>query len=372
MNKKKILISANVVFTIANFRKELIKFFIEHDYEIVCVANNDDLSDSSLKVLNHLNVKFIQVSINRKGLNPLEDFKYMIELVKIYKKEKPDIVLHFTIKPNIYGTIAAKFAGVKSINTINGLGSAIIKDDLLSKILKYLYKFSLIFSSRVLFQNTDDRDFFISKNLVNIDKVSIVPGSGVDTKLFINCYSNTNKLTFLLVSRLLKDKGIYEYIDAIKELKLKYKEVIFLLGGQFDSGNPSGIEKDEIKNWENNGLIKFIGKTDKIKDFFKICDVIVLPSYREGLSRLLIEAASASKPIITTNVAGCKDIVENGVNGFLCEVKNSESLKKSIEKMILLDKDSFRNMQFNAKKIARKRFDKDIVNKVYLREVQSL
>ncbi len=371
MNKK-ILISANVVFTIANFRQELIKFLLEHDYEIICVANNDDLSVSSTKILNSLNVKYVQVNISRKGLNPLEDFKYMIELIKIYKKEKPDIVLHFTIKPNIYGTIAAKFAGVKSINTINGLGSAIIKDNFLSNILKYLYKFSLKFSSRVLFQNNDDKDFFISNNLVNKEKVSIVPGSGVDTKLFSECFSSTNKFTFLLVSRLLKDKGIYEYIDAIKELKLKYKEVVFLLGGQFDSGNPSAIEKDEIKNWENSGLIKFIGKTDKIEDFFKICDVVVLPSYREGLSRLLIEASSASKPIIAANVAGCKEVVEDGVNGFLCEVKNSESLKNSIEKMILLDQDTLMNMQQSSKRIAREKFDKDIVNKIYLSEIRSL
>lgn len=368
----KIIISANVLFTITNFRKELITCLKSYGYDVICVANLDDLSKSSQDILNSLDVRFIQVNINRKGINPIKDFMYLLKLVKIYKQEKPKAVLHFTIKPNIYGTFAARISGVKSINTINGLGSAIIKNNFLSKVLKHLYKFSLIFSSKVLFQNNDDKEFFLSQNLVSKYKVGIVPGSGVDTNFFTNCKSNTNTLSFLLVSRLLKDKGIYEYIDAIIELRKKYPQVKFILGGQFDFGNPSAITQEEVKNWESKDVISFIGKTDYIKDFFQLCDVIVLPSYREGLSRLLIEAASASKPIVTTNVAGCKDVVEDGVNGFLCNAKDSNSLKNAMERIILLNKEELYKMGHASQKIAQEKFDKNIVNKIYLDVIGNL
>ena len=372
MKKHKIIISANVLFTITNFRINLIKYLLDKKFEIVCVANNDDLSDSSMQILKDLNIRFIKVNISRKGVNPIEDLKYLMNLVKVYKSEQPNLIMHFTIKPNIYGTIAAKIAGIPSINTINGLGSAIIKENFLSKILKYLYKFSLIYSRKVFFQNNDDLDFFVNNKLVNKNKTGIVPGSGVDTKSFNDCTSTDNELTFLLVSRLLKDKGIYEYIAAIKNLKQKDIKCTFLLAGQFDFGNPSAITKEEVKEWEDASIIKFLGKTDNIKEFFKISDVIVLPSYREGLSRVLIEAASASKPIITSNVAGCKDVVDDGVNGYLSDVKSVQSLYDSIFKMIQLSSEERSIMGENAKQIAVKRFDKDKVNEIYFMEIKKI
>jgi len=372
MKKNKIIISANVLFTITNFRKNLIEFLINKKIEIVCVANNDDLSNSSMQILKDLNIRFIKVNISRKGMNPIEDLKYLMNLVKIYKREKPSLVMHFTIKPNIYGTIAAKIAGIPSINTINGLGSAIIKENFLSKILKYLYKYSLIFSTKVFFQNNDDLDFFVDNKLVNRNKTGIVPGSGVDIKSFSDCRSTNKELTFLLVSRLLKDKGIYEYIAAIKELNKLNINCKFLLAGQFDFGNPSAITKEEVKEWEDSSIVKFLGKTDNIKEFFKISDIIVLPSYREGLSRVLIEAASASKPIITSNVAGCKDIVDNGINGYLCDAKSVQSLSDSIFKIIQLSNEERSIMGEKSRQIAVKRFDKEKVNEIYFKEIKKI
>lgn len=366
---KKVLISANVLFTIANFRKDFIKFLKEQGFEVVCIASEDNLSSNGQKVLENLGVKFIHIELSRKGLNPIEDLKYLYKLYKIYKVEKADYVFHFTIKPNIYGTIAAKLAGVKSINTINGLGSAIISGGILSKILKLLYKFALNFSTKVFFQNEDDKSFFINESLVNKNKVSIVPGSGVDTVFFNDCEAKTEKLTFLLVSRLLKDKGINEYIEAIKAIKEKYSDIKFLLAGPYDDGNPSAIQSSQIKKWEAQGIIKYIGRTDNIKEFLSKTNIVVLPSYREGLSRFLIEAASASKPIVTTDVAGCKDVVDDGYNGFLCNVKDKLSLSSALEKMILLTDDELNQMGKNSKKIAYQRFDKDIVNEIYFKEI---
>ena len=372
MKKNKILISANVLFTITNFRKDLIKYLLEKEFEVVCVANTDELSSNALSFLDSLNIKFIQVDISRKGVNPIEDLKYMFTLKSIYKNEKPDAILHFTIKPNIYGTLASKLAGVPSINTINGLGSAIIHNNFLSKILKLMYGFSLRFSEKVLFQNNDDLDFFVSKRLVSKNKTSIVPGSGVDTSSFEMIRRNSKDLTFLLVARLLKDKGIYEYINAIKTLKQKGYNCKFLIGGPFDFANPSAISKNEVSQWESSELVEYIGKTNNIKEFLRLADVIVLPSYREGLSRFLIEAASSSKPIITTNVAGCKDVVDDNINGYLCEVKDDKSLASCIEKMLLLPENDLNLMRQHSKRIAKERFDSTIVNKIYYKEISQL
>lgn len=366
---KKVIISANVLFTISNFRKDFIKFLKEKRFDVVCVASKDELSSNSEKVLNDLDVRFVNISINRKGLNPLDDLKYIFELYSIYKREKADFIFHFTIKPNIYGTIVAKLVGSKSINTINGLGSAIIKNSFLSKILKLMYKFSLKFSSKVFFQNSDDLDFFINNNLVCRDKVDLVPGSGVDTDFFKDCKSQSKTLTFILVARLIKDKGIYEYVEAARKLKAKNSNVTFLLGGPIDYGNPSSVDENEVKRWNKEGVVKYIGKTDSIKDFLCRADIVVLPSYREGMSRFLIESASASKPIVTTDVAGCKDIVENGCNGFLCEPNSISSLEEAMQKMIDLDRNEIEKMGKKSNKIAKDKFDKDIINDIYLQEI---
>ncbi|MCD4756685.1 MAG: glycosyltransferase family 4 protein [Arcobacteraceae bacterium] len=371
--KKKIIISANVFFTIVNFRKELIKFLIEKNYEVVCIASQDKLSLKSEHILNKLGVRFINIKISRKGLNPIEDLSYLFSLIKIYKREKADLIFHFTIKPNIYGTIAARIVGVNSINTINGFGSAIIKGGLLSKILKIFYKFSLKFSTKVFFQNKDDRNFFINNKLIEKNKVSIVPGSGVNIESFNNFKVDNEKLTFLLVSRLLKDKGIYEYIEAIKIIQKRYStQYKFLLGGQFDSENPSAVTEKEVKEWENNNLISYIGQTDNIQDFFNLTNIIVLPSYREGLSRLLIEAASSYKPIITTNVPGCKEVVEDGHNGYLCEVKDVVSLVHCIEKFFRCTDKDLENFGKRSREIAKQKFDYKIVNEIYFKEIEKL
>jgi glycosyltransferase involved in cell wall biosynthesis len=369
MKKNRIIISANVIFTIANFRKELIKFLVQNEFEIICVASKDELSNNAVDILNNLGVKFVEISVSRKGINPIEDLAYLFNLIKIYKEYRPKAVLHFTIKPNIYGTIACKLLNIPSINTINGLGSGIIKDNLLSKVLKFLYKVSLKYSHKILFQNNDDKDFFIENKIISEKKIAIVPGSGVDTAYFDNSESNNKNLTFILIARLLKDKGIYEYIQAIKEIKKSSSNAVFLLAGQFDHNNPSAIKENEVKSWQEEKLIEYIGKTDDIKDFFKLSDVVVLPSYREGLSRVLIEAASASKPIITTNVAGCKDVVVENVNGYLCELKSISSLKECIEKMCDISQEERYAMGCNSKKISKNKFDKEIVNQIYLNEI---
>ena len=363
---KKIIISANVIWTITNFRKDLIKFLQSKGFKVIAVGAKDELSIDLESSLKELNIEFIEVDVDRKSMNPIKDLKYLIKLFFIYRSIKPLVVIHFTIKPNIYGSLAATFANINYINTINGLGSALIKDNILSKILKLMYKVALKNSKKVFVQNRDDFEFF--KKLIGDSKLAIVPGSGVNVKSFFNQRVEDDKFRFLLVARLLKDKGVMEYIEAAKIVKQKYSNVEFLLAGQFDSGNPSAISKEYID--QNSEFVKYIGVTSDIREFFKLCDVVVLPSYREGLSRVLIEAASAYKPLIATNVAGCKDVVKDGYNGFLVKLKDVKSLADAMKKMINLDKKKLDEFKNNSREFAINNFDKDIVNKIYFKEIE--
>ena len=369
---KKIAINSNILWTITNFRSDLIKDLQKNEYEVVLISSYDDFLDSTQIILKNLGVKFIPVRLSRKGLNPLNDISYLFQLIKIYKKEKPDIVLHYTIKPNIYGSIAGKLSKVKTISTVNGLGSGIIKNNILSKVLRILYKTAFKFPTKIYFQNKDDMQFFISKKIVDVKKTGYVPGSGININEFkLPVKKSTSEIkTFLFIGRILKDKGVIEYIDAIRDFKNEssYKAK-FLLAGILDSNNPSGIKYEDVKGWENEGLIKYLGKTGNVKEFFKPADVIVLPSYREGLSRVLLEAASCGKPIITSNVPGCKEIVIDGESGFLCEPKDSKSLKDSFIKMLKLSDDSFEKFSKNAREIVINNYNIEIVNSIYLNQI---
>lgn len=371
---KKVIIHANVIWTIANFRKNLIKCLMKNGYEVICISDYDDLSDKSEKILKDLNATFIRVKLNRAGINPIEDLKYMYDLYKIYKEVKPDIVISYTIKPNIFGNFVAKALSIPVISTINGLGSGIISDSLISRISKILYRTSLRNAKKVFFQNYDDMDFFISNKLLKKEKTDYIPGSGVNVDEFRNCDSeNVLPIKFILIARLLKDKGILEYIEAIKEIKgSRNKEAEFLLAGSFDDDNPSSIHMDQIKEWENAKLITYLGKTDNICEFFKLSDVIVLPSYREGLSRLLLEAASAQKVIVATNVPGCKDIVDDGVNGYLCEVKNSADLAAKMKMVIDMTEKQRMEMGKKGRQKIIKEFDEKIVFSKYLESIQEI
>ena len=363
---KKIIINSNIIWTIANFRIDVIKALQKEGFEIICIASKDNFSKNSEKILKSIGCKIINIKLDRKGLNPFLDLIYFIKLYFLYKKILPNLIIHYTIKPNIYGSFAAKLNGLKSINIVTGLGSGIIKGGILSKIIIWLYKKAFKYSSAILFENKDDKNYFITKKITKFSNSYYVPGAGLDTDFFDNCKKNKNdSLSFLMIARLLKDKGIYEYIDACKKIKKKYKNIKCLLAGVFDNDNPSSITKKELDTWIKDNIIKYLGQTDNIKDFFKKGDVVVLPSYREGLSRVLLEAASCKKPLVTTNVPGCKEVVIENKNGFLCKAKDSQSLFKAMEKVIQ-NQDNLEKMGNFSRKHIIKNFSKEIVNEIYL------
>lgn len=324
-------------------------------------------------------IKHISYNIRRGSLNPFLELKTILELFRILKTFKPSILHTFTAKPNIYGTIAGKLARIPIIiNTITGLGSFYVENNLKSKFVRGLinlfYGLAFLFSDCVIFQNFDDLKYFYKIGLVRKAKATVIKGSGIDTKQFSprSTQSKTleqlrkelnlnSKIVILMIARLLKHKGVLEYCRAAQIIKFYYEDSVeFLLVGDFDKGNPFCIEKDKLYYFIQNDIIKFLGRRDDIKEIIALCDVFVLPSYREGIPRTLIEAASMGKPIVTTNAVGCKEVVEHGRNGFLIPKKDSDALAEAIETLIK-NKKSREKFGKHSRQKAIKEFDKNIV-----------
>ena len=237
-----------------------------------------------------------------------------------------------------------------------------------------LYKFSFQFSKKVFFINNDDKNEFISNNLVNEKKIIVIPGEGIDTEFFKfqNNDSNKNIFKFLLIARMLLDKGVVEYVEAAKILKNKYQNVEFGLLGYLDVANPKAITKEQMSIWENEQNIKYYGSTDDVKSFLIKSDCIVLPSYREGISMTLMEAASMKKVLIATNVTGCRDLIDDTKNGFLCEVKNTQDLAYKMEMMLKLTEDERKAMGETGRSKMVNEFDEGIVVGKYLEALKQL
>lgn len=334
---KKIVLVGNTCWSMIKFRKGLITKLISLNYKITIIAP----FDKYVEEIKCLGCDYLDIKIDNKGSNPIKDIKLILELKKLYLTVDPDLIVHYTIKPNIYGTIAAKLANIKSITVVTGLGYVFINETLVSKIVKLLYKFSFQFSEKVFFINDDDKNEFITNNLVDQNKIVVIPGEGINTEFFRseNNNENNNEFKFLLIARMLWDKGVGEYVEAAKILKNKYKDVEFGLLGYLDVANPKAITKEQMTKWENEENIKFYGSTDDVKNFIIKSDCIVLPSYREGISMTLMESSSLEKPLIATDVTGCRDLIDDGINGYLCEVRNAQDLADKMEMMLNLSEE---------------------------------
>lgn len=365
---KTVVVVSNTSWNIYNFRLNIIKALSNIGYRVVIVAPKDNYSSQLSS-----DYEYHELFMDNKGTNPLKDMKTLISFYNIYKRIKPDIILNYTIKPNIYSTIAGDMLGVKTINNISGLGTAFISENFTTRIVKWLYKYSQAKASQVFFQNLDDYNLFTEQKLVEPNKCDIIPGSGVDlTKFTPAPVTEKNTMKFLMIARILRDKGIYEYIDAVKIVKSKYHNIEFQLLGEIGVANQTAIDKEEVDNWVQEGIINYLGTTDNVAQIISDADCVVLPSYREGTPRSLLEACAMAKPIITTNVTGCKDIVEDGLNGYLCEVKNSVDLASKIETMINLSLKDRNKMGLYARKKIVNEYDENIVIKKYIESIKKI
>jgi len=370
--KKTVAIIINTTWNIYNFRLGLIKSLQEEGYNVVAISPSDDY----VKKLEEIGCRHYSINIDNKGSNPLHDLKLIVDYIKIFKQVSPSIILSYTIKPNIYGSIASKMVNIPIINNISGLGTVFLSKNKTSKIARLLYKFALTVPERVFFQNRHDMELFCKLKLVNKNKAFLIPGSGINIHKYKpmseNKFNNKDSIKFLFIARLVKDKGLIEYVEAAKILKSKYNNVEFAVLGSFYKNNPTAITPDQMQMWVDKGIVNYLGTSDNVKKVIAQYDCVVLPSYREGLSRVLLEASAMAKPIVTTNTPGCRDVVKDGYNGFLCKVKDIKSLAECIDKIINLDYKSRVQLGLNGRNKVVNEFNEELVIEQYLKNIKSI
>lgn len=340
---------------------------IDKGFRIIAIAPPDEHASA----VERLGAQFIPLkNLTRKGLNPLREALLIRELAKIYKREKIAFALHFTIKPVIYGTLAGRLAGTRSINTVTGLGYAFLSKGVVNKVVKQLYRFSLQFADQVFLQNRDDLHLFLEEKLSPVDRTDSIPGSGINTDFFFPRNVALEGTHFLFIGRLLYDKGIKEYVEAAKLVREKYPKVHFHVLGALDQGNPAAIQAQELEEWTKQGWITYHGTTTDTRPFIASSTAVVLPSYREGLPRVMLEAMAMAKPIITTDVPGCREVVPEGKNGLLVKVKDAEALATGMFEMIQTKPDQLEIMGLEGREIAVQLFSESVIVRRYLDFIQ--
>lgn len=364
----KIAIVLNTSWNIYNFRMNFIKALQAEGHEVHTIAP----ADRYTQLIQEAGCIHHNVRMDSRGANPIKDAALIFELGLIYRKIRPDVILHYTIKPNVYGTLAAAVLKIPVINNVCGLGTVFLKKNLTSAIAVGLYRMSFRFANKVFFQNHEDRDLFLGKKLVTQDTSDLLQGSGIDLNRFKPAeFSRNKKFTFLLISRLITDKGIFEYISAINQLKSKGVDFRFQIMGAADPLHKRGIKKEVIENWINSGTVEYLGTADDVRPFINAADCVVLPSYREGTPRTLLEAASSAKPIIATDVPGCHQVVEDGVNGYLCKLKDADDLATKMENMGHLDDATLKQFGLNGRQKMVSQYDERLVIGKYMEAIKT-
>jgi len=368
MDKKlHIGIVANTAFNIYNFRLGLIKALQQEGHHVVAIAPTDTYAE----LLKENQIEFIEVqNLARKGTNPLNDFRLMNEFRRIYRQQKLDVVLQYTIKPNIYGTLAARLTNTKSICTVTGLGYTFLNDSMASRVAHRLYRLAFSFADKVLFQNTDDLEIFVNNKLVNRQKTQIVPGSGIDIVRFSSEFCTPKEgdgiIRFLMIGRLLKDKGVYEYAEAARQIVKENPNAEFHLLGDIDNDNPSAIKKEELDAWIRAGIIQYHGYAKDTRPYICQADCVVLPSYREGMPRVILEGMAMGRPCITSDAPGCKDAIVDKESGFLSKTADADSLAQSVRAFLALEKTYKIQIGINARKRVESVFSQHAVNMIYV------
>lgn len=354
----KIMIIGTNMMNIYNHRLELINKLLSENMEVIIVAPKG----KEIQKLIDKGVVFIDTPVDNRGMNPFKDFKLLMSLYKVLRSKKPDVVLTFYTKTNIYGGIACRLCNIPYIENITGLGSAISNGGLKAKLMKFLYSTAVAEASMVFFQNQSNKEFFRS-NRIKIKAYQLLPGSGVSLQRYnLLPYPDDNTIQFLFVSRILKEKGIFEYIEAAKNIRLKYPNTIFHVVGPCD-----GEYLEFIKDAQERNIIKYHGKLYDLHPIIESTHCTVFPSYyAEGMANVLLESAASGRPIITTNLPGCGEAVDDEITGFVVNEKDAENLSQVIEKFILLTMEEKIKMGKAGRNKMEREFDRNIVVNAYI------
>lgn len=358
----RVLILANNDGGLYQFRRELIEQLVIENEVICCVPD----SDGFIERLEVLGTKCIIIDLNRRSINPIEDFKLYRTYIRIIKSVNPDVVLTYTIKPNVYGSMACQRRKIPYISNITGLGTAIENGGLLSRVSLSMYKMGLRKASCVFFQNKQNKKVFEEKKIVK-GNARLIPGSGVNTINYAyQSYPEDGEVFhFLFVGRIMKDKGIEELLSATDMLSKEGKKVFLDVVGGCDEDYSKLIDQ-----YEKQGLIKYYGEQKDVHPYYKKTQCVVLPSYHEGMANVMLEAASTGRPIITTRIPGCQETFDEGVTGFGCDVKNIDSLKAAMNRMYMTSWEDRRKMGVAGREKVRREFERRIIVDAYVEEIK--
>ncbi|MBB5505840.1 glycosyltransferase family 4 protein [Paraburkholderia atlantica] len=366
----RITLVCNTAWAIYTYRQGLIRTLIGRGVDVTVLAPRD----RTFELLAAMGCRCIELPVASKGTSPGEDLRTLVALYRQYRTIRPHVVFHYTIKPNIYGSIAAKLAGVQSVAVTTGLGYVFIQHSRAAQIAKRLYRFAFRFPREVWFLNRDDQAAFIDgKLLVHPERARLLHGEGVDLEQFAFTPLRARaEFRFVLIGRLLWDKGVGEYVEAARQLRARYPHARFQLLGPVGVDNPSAITGDEVAAWEQEGVIQYLGEAHDVRPFIADADCVVLPSYREGVPRTLMEASAMGRPIVATDVPGCREVVTDGVNGLLCEARNAQSLAASLARMLDMSGAERRAMAERGRQKVATEFDERKVVETYKNLVQKI
>ncbi len=370
--KPRIAFVANTSWGIYKFRLYLIKNLIANGFTIYVLAPRDKYTPlfNTLPGLTYIELK----KFRGKSLSPFHDIRLYRELLSHYRQIQPALIFHYTIKANIFGSIAASRIKCPSVSVITGLGYTFSTNKLLRTIAKFLYRRALKRSREVWFLNSDDRSVFLNEGLINKENTFLLPGEGVDTGAFYPAPYETRDtpVTFLLVGRIIRHKGIYEFIQAAELLRSRGIDARFQLLGFFDEDNPVAISRQQVNEWAEQRSITYLGQTDHVAPFIEGADCVVLPSYREGMPLSLLEGASMCKALIASDTSGCREVVNDGVNGYLAKNKDAKDLADKMEKYFRLSPEDKRQMGLKGREKVIASFTQEIVTGIYLDKLNAL
>jgi glycosyltransferase involved in cell wall biosynthesis len=369
----KVLIAVNTAWNLVNFRTGLIRGLMAQGHEVIAAAPDDVYAPR----LAAMGCRFLPLPMDNQGTHPGRDALLLWRFVRLLRQEQPNVYLGYTVKPNVYGSLAAHLLGVPVINNIAGLGAVFGKRGVLVRFVRGLYRLALGRSAKVFFQNSDDRQLFVAGGLVRAEVADLLPGSGIDLTRFTMMSpramgGSKDKFRFLLIARMLWDKGVGEFVEAAKLIRAQWPQVECCLLGFLDVQNPGAISREQMDELVAQGVI-YLGVSDDVRNEIAAADCIVLPSYyREGTPRTLLEAAAMGRPIITTDSVGCREVVDDGKNGYLCKPRDATDLADKMNRMLKLTSEQRQQMSLYGRHKMEREFDEEIVIKKYLDAIREV
>lgn len=372
-NLCRIALIANSGWYIYNFRRNLMRALQDAGHVVIAVSPADDYTGR----LTTSGVTHRPVPLEGGSTNPLRAMRTVLALRDVLDAERIDFVLSYTPKGNIYTGLAAAGLSARQIANISGLGRSFVEKSMLTLAVKLLYRFTLARAAWVFFQNEDDRAAFVSNALVDAAQTERIPGSGVDLRHFcpepLPCVVDLASITFLMIARMLREKGVAEFVEAARLIRAVNPNARFRLLGPLGVDNPSALSRDDMESWIREGSVEYLGVTDDVRPHIRSADCVVLPSfYREGVPRSLLEAAAMARPVITTDTAGCRDTVRSGLTGYLCRPKDPIDLAAKMGMFIDLTVQDRVDMGKRARKMVETEFDEQVVISRYLTVIAQL